>query len=58
MNIRLQLAFIVATLVIDSMGIGLIIPVMPELLEEVTHLSLSEAAIWGGVLATSFLDQP
>lgn len=39
---------------IDAMGIGLIIPVMPDLLREVMDASLSEAALWGGVLATTF----
>ncbi|WP_051491721.1 MFS transporter [Roseivivax isoporae] len=39
---------------IDSMGIGLIIPVMPDLLREVTGGTLADAALWGGVLSTSF----
>jgi MFS transporter, DHA1 family, tetracycline resistance protein len=51
---RLPLAFILLTVMIDSMGIGLILPVMPDLLEEVGGLSLAEAAIWGGILTTSF----
>ncbi len=54
MNTRLPMIFIVATLIIDSMGIGLIIPVMPQLLEEVTGLGLAEAAIWGGLLTAVF----
>ena len=32
---RLPLAFILITVMIDSMGIGLILPVMPELIAEV-----------------------
>jgi MFS transporter, DHA1 family, tetracycline resistance protein len=51
---RLPLAFILLTVMIDSMGIGLILPVMPDLLEEVGGLTLAEAAIWGGILTTSF----
>ncbi len=39
---------------IDAMGIGLIIPVMPDLIEEVRAADLSQAALWGGVLATTF----
>ena len=39
---------------IDAMGIGLIIPVMPDLIQQVNGGSLSNAALWGGVLATSF----
>ena len=46
--------FIVLTMVIDAMGIGLIIPVMPDLLEEVGAGDLSRAALWGGVLSTTF----
>ena len=46
--------FIVITMVIDAMGIGLIIPVMPDLFEEVGAGDLSRAAIWGGILATTF----
>jgi DHA1 family tetracycline resistance protein-like MFS transporter len=51
---RLPLAFILMTVMIDSMGIGLILPVMPSLIEEVGGMSLAEAAVWGGVLTTSF----
>jgi MFS transporter, DHA1 family, tetracycline resistance protein len=51
---RLPLAFILMTVAIDSMGIGLILPVMPALLEEVGGLTLAEAAIWGGILTTSY----
>ena len=39
---------------LDAIGIGLIFPVMPDLIEEVTGRPLAEAALWGGVLATSF----
>ncbi len=51
---RLPVLFILLTVMIDSMGIGLIIPVMPDLLREVTGGGLSQAAIWGGLLTTSF----
>ncbi len=46
--------FIVVTVAIDAMGIGLILPVMPELLKAVGGLNVSEAALWGGVLAFSY----
>ena len=36
------------------MGIGLIIPVMPDLLLEIEGGDLGNAAIWGGMLATVF----
>jgi DHA1 family tetracycline resistance protein-like MFS transporter len=51
---RLALTFILATVTLDAIGIGLIFPVMPDLIESVTGRPLAEAALWGGVLATSF----
>lgn len=42
------------TVMIDSMGIGLMLPVMPDLIREVNGGDLSQAALWGGVLATTF----
>jgi MFS transporter, DHA1 family, tetracycline resistance protein len=51
---RLPLTFILLTVMIDSMGIGLILPVMPDLIEEVGGLTLAEAAVWGGFLTASF----
>jgi DHA1 family tetracycline resistance protein-like MFS transporter len=42
------------TLVIDAMGIGLIMPVMPDLIKQVAATNLSSAAVWGGVFAASF----
>ena len=54
MSKRLAFVFIIITLTIDAMGIGLIIPVMPELLREIGGGDLGNAAIWGGVLSTVF----
>lgn len=51
---RRALAFILITLMLDAMGFGLILPVMPDLLAEVTGGSIGTAAVWGGILATSF----
>ncbi len=51
---RLPLTFILLVLVIDAMGIGIIMPVMPDLLRDVMGGSLAQAAFWGGVLASSF----
>ena len=50
----LPVLFILITVVIDSMGIGLIMPVMPDLLQEVTGGDLAQAATWGGLMMTSF----
>lgn len=54
MHSRLPIIFIIITLVIDAMGIGLIMPVMPDLIRELKGADLANAAIWGGVLASSF----
>jgi len=42
------------TVVIDAMGIGIIMPVTPDLIRELLGAGLSEAALWGGVLSASF----
>ena len=54
MKPRLPILFILITVMIDAMGIGLIMPVMPELIQEVSGGTIASAAIWGGVLTTSF----
>ena len=46
--------FVLITVLIDSMGIGIVLPVLPNLIQELTGLSLSEAAFWGGFLAVSY----
>ena len=51
---RLPTVFILLTVVVNAMGIGLIIPVMPDLILEVQGGSLARAAVWGGVLSTGF----
>ncbi len=43
--------FVFVTVLIDAMGIGIIIPVTPDLLKELSNLPLSEAALWGGYLS-------
>lgn len=51
---RLPILFILITLVLDAIGIGLILPVMPDLIRDVEGVDISEAAVWGGILATCF----
>ena len=48
------IAFILVNLTIDAMGIGLIAPVMPDLISEINGGTLGNAAVWGGLLATSY----
>lgn len=47
---RHALAFIAVTLLLDTVGFGLIMPVYPRLLVELTGQSLSRAAVYGGWL--------
>ncbi|MEM9248689.1 MAG: MFS transporter, partial [Pseudomonadota bacterium] len=51
---RAALGFILVTLTLDAMGIGLILPVMPDLIQETSGGALANAALWGGVLSFSF----
>ncbi|MEW2919222.1 TCR/Tet family MFS transporter [Ruegeria sp. ANG10] len=51
---RLPFLFVLGTVMIDAMGIGLVLPIMPELIVEVQGGTLADAAIWGGVLSTAF----
>lgn len=54
MTNRLPIIFIFITVVIDAMGIGLILPVMPDLIREIKGGDVAQAAVWGGVLSTVF----
>ena len=47
---RHAITFIFITMLIDSIGLGIIIPVMPQLIEELTGDTLSNAALYGGWL--------
>ncbi|MEX0278305.1 MAG: TCR/Tet family MFS transporter [Ruegeria sp.] len=51
---RLPFLFVLGTVMIDAMGIGLVLPIMPQLIVEVQGGSLANAAIWGGILSTAF----
>ena len=44
------LLFVLVTVLLDSMGFGVIIPVMPELIMELTGEGLSRAAVYSGWL--------
>ena len=46
--------FIVITLLIDVIGFGIIIPVLPKMLAEMNHISINEASKYGGYLLFSF----
>ena len=51
---RLPMVVIMMTLALDAIGLGIILPVLPDLLQEVSGGDLAHAALWGGVLTTSF----
>ena len=46
--------FIVATILIDAIGFGIIIPVLPRLVMEVGRLDLADATRMGGWIATAY----
>ena len=49
------LVIVVMTVMIDSMGIGIVIPVTPALLMDVLpSATMAEAAVWGGILTSIF----
>jgi DHA1 family tetracycline resistance protein-like MFS transporter len=51
---RNALTFVLLTVGIDAMGFGIIIPVMPDLVREVSNTGYSGAALWGGYLSFSY----
>ncbi|MBE8719989.1 TCR/Tet family MFS transporter [Sphingobacterium pedocola] len=48
------LFFIFITVVIDTIGLGIIIPVMPKLIQELIHGDISEASRYGGWLVFAY----
>jgi len=53
-NRNAAIGFIFITLLIDVIGFGIIIPVMPKLIEELGHVDLSQASRIGGLLLFAF----
>ncbi len=53
-NTRLALIFLAATAFINSMGMGLIAPIMPSLLLKITGGDIADASLWGGVALISY----
>ena len=51
---KAAIGFIFITLLIDVMGWGLIIPVMPKLIAELKNISISEASASGGLLISVY----
>ena len=53
-NRKAAISFIFITLLIDITGLGLIIPVLPKLIQELTHGTISEAGKIGGWLTFTY----
>ncbi len=51
---RLTLACILVTILLDMIGVGIIVPVLPELLEDLTGGSMANAAVIGGYLVFTY----
>jgi len=51
---RYALVFIFLTVLIDTIGLGVIIPVSPGIIAQLTHEPISGAARWGGWLFFSY----
>ena len=46
--------FIVFTVMLDAMGIGLVLPVMPELIRNIADMNMADAAFIGGLMAFTY----
>lgn len=53
-NKKAAIGFIFITLFVDVMGWGLIIPVMPDLIESMKHVSANEASVYGAWLISVY----
>ncbi|WP_136634956.1 MFS transporter [Pseudooceanicola onchidii] len=51
---RSAVVFVFVTVLIDMIGVGLIFPVMPALLQDVGHMDLSQASVIGGWMFAAF----
>lgn len=51
---RFAIIFIFITVLLNMIGLGVIMPVMPQLIQSVTHGDLADAAQWGGLLTFSY----
>ncbi len=46
--------FILATLMIDAIGVGIVFPIMPDLMDRVGAQSTAEGALWSGVMMSAY----
>ena len=48
------IVFILITLMIDAIGIGIVFPIMPDLMERVGAGDTGQGALWGGLLMAAY----
>ncbi|MEM6324543.1 MAG: MFS transporter [Pseudomonadota bacterium] len=48
------LAFILITLMLDAIGIGIVFPIMPDLMARVGAGDLAQGSLWAGLLAAAY----
>ncbi len=48
------LVFIFCTVILDTIGIGIIFPIMPDLLFDLGFQNIADAAFWAGLLSASY----
>lgn len=46
--------FILATLLIDAIGVGIVFPIMPDLMDRVGASNTAEGAFWGGIMMSAY----
>ena len=46
--------FILITLMIDAIGIGIVFPIMPDLMDRVGASGVAEGALWGGIMMSAY----
>ncbi len=46
--------FILITLMIDAIGVGIVFPIMPDLMERVGAGSTGQGALWGGIMMAAY----
>ncbi len=49
-----SVGFVLATLGIDALGFGIVVPIVPNLVQRLSHLPASSASIWVGALLAAF----
>ena len=54
MKLNGPLLFILATLMIDAIGVGIVFPILPDLMDRVGASSTAEGALWGGIMMSAY----